>query len=216
MIFPAFPANGRVIWRCLALLMTLLIALVAQGLLEGAVARERYVAFVQRVNAAPPGGLRFRPDLEQVIANAVNGYRRKQGAGAVGVAASLKAAARAHAVDLALNEEMGHVSSSGQDFDSRMRAVKGGPLFLPSMGENAARDRRKSAANSGKALGLVQHWIGSSGHRRNMINRSFTASAVGVVQKGSQIYAVQIFTAPEVKTKVRRAYAGLEIGGSVY
>jgi uncharacterized protein YkwD len=179
-----------------------------------ALARETYVQFVRRVTSSPPAGLQFRSDLEQVVAAAVNAYRKSKGVSSVGAAPALQAAARAHALDLAMNDEMGHTAFNGMGFDSRIRAIKGGPMFLPSMGENAARDRRKSAATADKARGLVKQWIESSGHRHNMISRSFTLVATGVVQKGNQIYAVQIFTGPEVKTNVKRINAAQD--GGVY
>ncbi len=153
---------------------------------------------------AERGGTRFRPDLELVVERLVVAYRKDQGAGGLRVALSLRAAARAQAMDLALHSMMGHLSSTGLGFDSRMRVVKGGAIFLPAMGENAARVRSGGPANASKAAKLVQQWIGSSGHRRNMVNRSYVAVATGVVQKGDQLYAVQIFTGPEVNTNLRR------------
>ena len=60
------------------------------------------------------------------------------------------AGARAHAADMMLNNFMGHRSSSGYEFDSRMRYFLGNPQRLPQMGENAARDTQKGEANGAK------------------------------------------------------------------
>ena len=170
-----------------------------------ATARETYVAFARRLTTEVQEGTRFRADLEAVIAMKVNAYRRGQGAAALKTSSGLLMAARAQAMDLALHDDMGHRASTGQNFDSRMRALRGGELYLPSMGENAARERSKGVTDAGKAANLVQQWIKSSGHRRNMVSRSFVAVATGVVQKGNHIYAVQIFVGPEVKSNAKRA-----------
>jgi uncharacterized protein YkwD len=53
-----------------------------------------------------------------------------------------------------------------------------------------------------RAQNIVQQWIKSPGHRRNMANRSFTVIAIGAVKRGDQIYAVQIFSGPTVKTNM--------------
>lgn len=175
-------------------------------------ARESYAQFVQRVTSRPGSGTQFRGDLEGVVLNAVNAYRASKKLPALARSGANHKAARAHAVDMAVNEFVGHRSSSGQEFDSRMRSLRDGALFLPSMGENAARQRAGGEANRAKALKLVEQWIGSPSHRRQMLSRSFTTVATGVVQKGDHLYAVQIFSGPEVKTNVRRAGAATADG----
>jgi uncharacterized protein YkwD len=177
-------------------------------------ARETYVQFAQRMTQQQQPGTSFRADLEAVVLGAVNAYRSSKGLPALGRAAPLQTAARAHAMDMAINEFVGHRSSTGMQFDSRMRAFKDGALFLPSMGENAARQRAGGAVSRAKAQKLVEQWIKSPSHRRAMLNRSFTSVATAVVQKGDHLYAVQIFSGPEVKSNIRRS--GKAAAGSVY
>jgi uncharacterized protein YkwD len=168
-------------------------------------ARETYVQYVQRLVEHPQEGMVFRPDLEQYIGQLLLSYRK--GGSALVVAAGLQRAARAHAMDMAINGFVGHKSSNGYGFDSRMRALKGGALFLPVMGENAARERSKGPANQAKAKRLFGQWVNSPAHRKAMINRSFSSASIGVVQKGDHLYAVTIFSGPDVKTNVRRDVA---------
>ncbi len=170
----------------------------------GTEARETYVQFAQRLTQQPQAGAVFRPDLESVVLQAVNTYRASKRLPALTRSVASQVAARAHAMDMALNEFVGHRSSTGYEFDSRMRSLRDGAMFLPSMGENAARQRAGGSASRAKALKLVEQWIKSGSHRRAMLSRSFTSVATGVVQKGDHLYAVQVFSGPEVKTNVRR------------
>ena len=105
--------------------------------------------------------------------------------------------ARAQAVDMMLNGYVGHKSSSGHEFDSRMRAFVGSSLMMmPRMGENAARDTQKGEADESKARRLFQQWVESRPHRKTLLNSSYKFVSTGVVQRGNKIWAVQIFFAP--------------------
>lgn len=105
-------------------------------------------------------------------------------------------------MDLYAQSGMGHVSSGGHDFESRMRALNKGQMFLAPMAENAARLRNSSLTDAKKAQALVTQWVKSSGHRKNMVNRTYMTVAIGVISQGDDVYAVQIFSGPEVKTNM--------------
>jgi uncharacterized protein YkwD len=182
---------------------TLLGLLLLYGFATPVAARETYTEYANRILASEDGGTLVRPDLEAAVLRATNAYRASKGLAALKpVKAKLLLAARAHAMDLLLNAEMGHTSSTGHGFESRMRAFYPGQLALPTMAENAARLRNAQLADAAKAQRLVAQWIGSSGHRRNMTNRSYTTIAIGVVSRGDDVYAVQIFSGPQVKTNM--------------
>jgi uncharacterized protein YkwD len=165
-------------------------------------ARETYSAFAQRLTNIQDQNVKFRPDLEKVVLQAVNQYRLSKGKKALIRSDENSVAARAHAMDMALHDFVGHRSSTGQNFDSRMRALKDGALFLPAMGENAARVSSDEPADQAKAMKLVSQWIKSPSHRRAMVSVSFNYASVGIVQKGTKLYAVQIFSGPEVSTNL--------------
>jgi uncharacterized protein YkwD len=94
-----------------------------------------------------------------------------------------------------LHDFMGHSSSTGMSFQGRMAAFVGDVTKYPSIGENAARDTQDTPADDGKARALFQQWVESSPHRKNMVNRSFAFVSTGVIQRGDNIWAVQIFFA---------------------
>jgi uncharacterized protein YkwD len=62
--------------------------------------------------------------------------------------------------------------------------------------------RNSELSDAEKAQALVQQWITSPGHRKNMTNRTYMTIGIGVVTKGNTTYAVQIFSGPVVKTNL--------------
>ncbi len=145
------------------------------------------------MNARPPKGSRFRPDLEAVLASLVNGYRVEEGKEPVTPDDTFRSAARAHAADMMLNGFMSHNSSTGLSFQSRMRALVGDITKYPSIGENAARDTQDIPVDDAKVHAILRQWINSRTHRKVMVNRSFRFVSTGVIQRDSRIWAVQIF-----------------------
>lgn len=143
-----------------------------------------------------PADARIRDDLEAEIAAQANAYRQSKGVTSLQSSPLMRDAARAQAVDMMLNGYVGHRASSGQEFDSRMRAFLGSPLRLPQMAENAARDTQKGEADAAKARRLFQQWVGSRPHRKTLLNSGYKFVSTGVVQRGNKIWAIQIFWAP--------------------
>jgi uncharacterized protein YkwD len=177
------------------------------GLIVGpgtAHAGEGYVAHAEALLAQPSGDAQITEDIEQAILVSLNAYRASKGRKALTKASpDLVMAARAHAMDLLAMGKVGHVASTGHNFDSRMRALKGGGMvLLPAMAENAARDRRKGVSRAAKAQGLMQQWIDSPSHRKSMASRDFVSVAIGAVMVGETVYAVQIFSGPAVKSNL--------------
>lgn len=171
------------------------LCLVGLGLLVGlrpAVAGG-YRDFVEGLNASPPDGSSFRPDLEAVLVSLASAYRVEQGKEPITPDDTFQAAARAHAADMMLNGFMGHNASTGQSFQGRMQALVGDVTKYPSIGENAARDTQDTPVDEAKARALFQQWVKSRTHRRVMVNRSFRFVSTGVIARGNNIWAVQIF-----------------------
>jgi uncharacterized protein YkwD len=171
------------------------LCLVGLGLLVGlrpAVAGG-YRDFVEGLNASPPDGSSFRPDLEAVLVSLASAYRVEQGKEPITPDDTFQAAARAHAADMMLNGFMGHNASTGQSFQGRMQALVGDVTKYPSIGENAARDTQDTPVDEAKARALFQQWVKSRTHRKVMVNRSFRFVSTGVIARGNNIWAVQIF-----------------------
>lgn len=154
-----------------------------------------YLGYAEGLASHPPKGSRYRPDLEAELVSLLNAYRDQQGKAPVAADAAFKTAARAHAADMMLNNFMGHSSSTGMSFQGRMAAFVGDVTKYPSIGENAARETGDAGSAEEKVRALFQQWVESSPHRKNMVNRSFAFVSTGVIERGGDIWAVQIFFA---------------------
>jgi uncharacterized protein YkwD len=189
------------VYRLLAVFLTLGFAAVVHS--QAALSRETYAAYVARINTNLPDGATYRTDLEAELRQAANAYRGSKGLKPLAAAdEKLVAAARAHAADMMQNDFVGHTSSSGAGFESRMRAINPGVMMLPRMAENAARERSKGPPDSAKAQRLFQQWVKSSAHAKTLRSRDYIAVATGVVEKDGKLFAVQIFSGPALKTNM--------------
>lgn len=105
----------------------------------------------------------------------VNQERAKAGCGPVSSNGALDAAAQGHSADMATNDYFSHTSLDGRSFADRIRGAgySGGTI-----GENIA-------AGQGSASSVMASWMGSSGHRANILNCSFRHIGVGVARGGS-------------------------------
>jgi uncharacterized protein YkwD len=162
-------------------------------LVPASLAAQTYVQFAKGLVSSLPADSRFRDDLEAQLVAKANSFRGSKRVKPLQASKQLQLAARAHATDMMLNNFVGHRSSHGQQFDARMSAFLGGPMMLPKMGENAARDTQKGEADAGKASRLFQQWVDSAPHRKALLNSGYRYVSTGVVQRGNKIYAVQIF-----------------------
>lgn len=177
-------------------------------------ARETYVQASARLAAQAISENLVRADLEAELFRLTNEFRASKGLRALRVDNTMRDDARAHALDMLQQGRVGHVASTGHDFDSRMNALKGGPMVMPVMGENAARVSKPGDVNAAMAGKLFQQWVNSAPHRKALLSRDFVKLAVGAVSKGGQLYADQIFTGPEVQTNMGRVVP--EESGSIY
>ncbi len=159
-----------------------------------------YRDYALSLNANPPTGSKYRPDLEGELVALANAYRSEEGKHPLQADSTFQAAARAHAADMMINGFMGHRASTGQDFDSRIRSFVEDITRYPGLAENAARDTQKSPVDARKARALFAQWVKSRPHRKALVSRNYQFVSTGVIQSGNKIWAVQIFfAAPRAK-----------------
>jgi uncharacterized protein YkwD len=176
-------------------LATVIVTLIlAAGLLQPANAGP-YRDFAMGLNANPPAGSKFRPDLEVRLVALVNSYRAEEGKPPLKPDPMFLVAARAHAADMMIHGFMGHKASTGQDFDSRIRSFVDDITRFPGLAENAARDTQKTPVDAKKAAALFSQWVKSRPHRKALVSRDYQFVSTGVIQSGNKIWAVQIFFA---------------------
>ena len=115
---------------------------------------------------ASPGAAAITP-REHAIVRAMNVVRARHGAPPLRVGRALTRAARAHSADMARRNYFDH----GQ-FVQRLRSFG---VRAPYVGENLAYSTGPMAA-----MAIVQMWVASPPHRRNLLDRKFRRIGVGV------------------------------------
>jgi uncharacterized protein YkwD len=114
------------------------------------------------------------------VVAATNGEREAAGCDTLTTDARLTASAQSHAEDMADNDYFSHTGQDGRDFADRARAEG----HSSPGGENIAQGQPDAES-------VVEAWMGSAGHRRNILDCSFTSIGVGHDDRGD--YWVQVF-----------------------
>jgi uncharacterized protein YkwD len=121
---------------------------------------------------APQPPLPADPVEAQVI-SIVNAERAANGCGPVAADEGLAAVARAHSADMVARDFFSHVNPDGLDPFERAAAA----------GQSARAEN--IAAGQPDATAVMAAWMGSSGHRANILNCGLTRLGVGVGHGGS-------------------------------
>lgn len=99
---------------------------------------------------------------------------------------AVMAAASGHSADQAARQQMSHIGSDGSDGGDRLTRAG---FEWGAWGENVAVGQRTAAA-------VVDAWMGSSGHRANILSGSFTTIGVGAaVGADGRIYWTMLLAA---------------------
>lgn len=144
--------------------------------------------------AAQPG---FAGAAEDQVLAAVNKARAGAGCSALTANAKLTAAAKGHAKAMAEKNFFGHASKDGSKFSTRIKR----------QGYSYSRVAENIAAGESSAAAVMQVWLGSAGHRKNILNCALTETGIAVVYqpddkplKGQRFamkyYWVQVFARP--------------------
>lgn len=177
-----------------ALSVLLLLPVAGAGLATApAEAAGDYAQYARQVLAGLPANSEPRPDLEAYLDKLVSAYRQANGRKGLVASDMLREAARAQAADMMYAGKSRHTSRAGHSFDQRFGAYVEAAELYKARGENAASDRKKGPADLAKAKGLFDLWLDSSGHRRNLMKRDYEFVSTGVIQRGNELWAVQIF-----------------------
>lgn len=132
------------------------------------------------------------PYSSQDIISATNTVRQANGVAALTTNATLSKAAAAKAQDMIANNYFAHTSPTGT---SPWYWFKQAGYSFTEAGENLAKD-------FASADGVVQGWMGSDSHRKNLLNAQFIDIGVAVVEGEidgqSTIIVVQFFGSQKV------------------
>lgn len=100
----------------------------------------------------------------------VNAQRAATGAAPVAICGTLTSAAQAHSADQAAHNSMTHVGSDGAKLVDRIARV--GYRGWTALGENVAY-------GYGDVGSVMGGWMGSAGHRANIVNPAYTHVGFG-------------------------------------
>lgn len=118
---------------------------------------------------------------EEEVIRLVNAERAKNGLSALTYDWELSRIARYKSEDMRKNNYFSHTSPT---YGSPFNMLKSFGVSYKSAGENIAKGYKTPAA-------VVEGWMNSSGHRANILNKSFTHIGVGYVADGN--YWTQLF-----------------------
>lgn len=126
----------------------------------------------------------------QLIHERVNAAREERGLPPLSRTESLDDVAAYHSRDMAREDYFAHTSPSGETLSDRYRRFDIGC----SGGENIFKlSSSFGVSPEGVARQAVDGWMGSPGHRENILRGRFSAEGIGVVYDGGEVYVTQNF-----------------------
>lgn len=146
--------------------------------------------------AAPPPTLpgaatALEAEVEGDILRAVNEARQERGLPLLRADQQLQRIARLHSQDMADRRFFSHFTPEGYSVVERLQT--GGISGFPAVGENLFS--KKKVADY-PARTIVEEWLESASHRRNVLNARYSTSGVGVARgERGEIYVTQVFLA---------------------
>jgi uncharacterized protein YkwD len=134
--------------------------------------------------------------LRQTALDLANQDRARYGFSGLRADPLLSKAAQRHAEDMLRRGYFSHYSPEGRTPTDRFAAVGG----RKGAAENIFMIRDSSLPRTGVGLNRLSFfergWMGSPGHRRNLLDQRHGRFGFGLAVAGDRLYAVQLFTFP--------------------
>jgi uncharacterized protein YkwD len=128
-----------------------------------------------------------QPEYSEDVRQLLNAHNQARNSGALQINRLLMSAAQKHATWMAQYQRMSHMGAGGSDV---MQRVQNEGYQLRAVGENVAYGYRDVNA-------VMDGWMNSSGHRRNITNRAFTEVGFGIAKTAAgTIYWCTVFGTP--------------------
>jgi uncharacterized protein YkwD len=128
--------------------------------------------------------------IEKLVYEMVNKERKEKGLHRLNYNQELEKQARMHSANMAEHGFFSHVDHNKMNVNERRKSYSP-HLFLGAIGENIASVPGRGEREVAKKL--VSQWMGSEGHRENILNKKYSHIGVGVKQEGNRFYATQVF-----------------------
>jgi len=125
----------------------------------------------------------------------VNEYRHKENLQSLKISPALTLAAQMKADDMARRNYFSHADPDG---NKAWLLIQKQRYSYWIAGENLAMDYTSTSK-------VAKAWMGSPGHRANILNSQFTETGIGIakvkINNWERIYVVQLFALPYLETK---------------
>ena len=147
-------------------------------------------------------GILHPKELERRIFQLTNDARRKNHLPALDPDNGLTRKAREKSDDMLTKKYFSHTSPEGKTIKDRMHEEKPAVFrTISRVGENIYMGARFDYTGDIKTQArlIVDGWMTSPGHRRNILDPTYTHLGVGVAAKGKMCYATQIFTTEKTR-----------------
>jgi uncharacterized protein YkwD len=147
--------------------------------------------------ASRSSGILHPKELERRVLQLTNEARRKNGLASLNPDNDLAVKARAKSDDMLTNKYFSHTSPEGKTLKDRFQEEKPASYqTISRVGENIYMGSRFDYSTDIKtqARMIVDGWMTSPGHRKNILDPNYTHLGVGVSAKDKMCYATQIFS----------------------
>jgi hypothetical protein len=133
-------------------------------------------------------------EIENELFDLINRERARQGISLLQISKSLIPLARSHSRDMAARSELTHISSDGKTYAERLKEAG---LFFKGTGENVA------FSQSFLPEAIHNSFMGSEGHRENILDPRFDSVGIGVFLREDEGYYItqDFLTAFEAKSE---------------
>jgi uncharacterized protein YkwD len=146
--------------------------------------------------AVRSSGILHPKELERRIFQLTNDARRKNHLPSLDWDNNLAAKARAKSDDMLTKNYFSHTSPEGKTLKDRFQEEKPASIRnISRIGENIYMGAKLDYSTDIKTQArlIVDGWMTSPGHRRNILDPNYTHLGVGVAAKGKMCYATQVF-----------------------
>jgi len=138
---------------------------------------------------------------ERLVRREANKIRVEEGLGELKHDGELAEIARRHSQDMSVHGYTGHVDSEGRNQIERARE-EGYECLKEThtgVGENVQATQFRErllwhgyiSSEEELAEAVVEAWVGSEGHYRNLVEENYSRHGVGVVEEGGDVYVTQ-------------------------
>lgn len=132
--------------------------------------------------------------IEQLVIEYMNNERRKEGLGNLSADTKLAKIARTHSADMLKNDFFSHTNKSGCDAECR---IDNAGYSWWSYGENIHWMSGFTFTIEESAAKVVDDWMNSPGHRKNILGKGFTNVGVGLVMENDTFYTTANYSEPQ-------------------